>query len=217
MNPIRIMSVLAVAAMSLLFSCKPASSSFVKVVDGRFSSEDFPSHYIGTNFWYGAILASDGEGGDIERLEAELDSLNSLGLNNLRILVGGDGPNGVPTRVEPTLQKEPGVYNDTIFRGLDRLLVEMAERNMKAVLYLNNSWEWSGGYGMYLEWAGEGRALVPAVDGWPQYMEHVSGFVTSEKARSLYADHVRNVVTRVNSITGKPYRYSHFSASIFTL
>ena len=206
MNPIRIMSVLAVAAMSLLFSCKPASSSFVKVVDGRFSSEDFPSHYIGTNFWYGAILASDGEGGDIERLEAELDSLNSLGLNNLRILVGGDGPNGVPTRVEPTLQKEPGVYNDTIFRGLDRLLVEMAERNMKAVLYLNNSWEWSGGYGMYLEWAGEGRALVPAVDGWPQYMEHVSGFVTSEKAKSLYADHVRNVVTRVNSITGKPYR-----------
>ena len=143
MKPTRILSVLAVAAISLLCSCKSSDTAFVKVRDGRFFCEDYPSHYIGTNFWYGAILASDGEGGDIERLETELDDLKALGINNLRVLVGGDGPNGVPTRIEPTLQKEPGVYNDTIFRGLDRLLVEMAERNMKAVLYINNSWEWS--------------------------------------------------------------------------
>ena len=200
-----ILSILAVAASSLLCSCKSSEPSFVKVVEGRFSCDDYPSHYIGTNFWYGAILASDGDGGDIERLEAELDSLKSLGLTNLRVLVGGDGPDGVPTRIEPTLQKEPGVYNDTIFRGLDRLLAEMGERGMKAVLYINNSWEWSGGYGMYLEWAGEGRALVPAVDGWPEYMEFVSKFVTCDKAKELYADHVRNVVTRTNTVTGKPY------------
>ena len=201
----RILSFLAVTALSLLCSCRSSEPSFVKVEDGRFSCDDYPSHYIGTNFWYGAILASDGEGGDIERLEAELDSLKSLGLINLRVLVGGDGPDGVPTRIEPTLQKEPGVYNDTIFRGLDRLLAEMGERGMKAVLYINNSWEWSGGYGMYLEWAGEGRALVPAVDGWPEYMEFVSKFVTCDKAKELYADHVRNVVTRTNTVTGKPY------------
>ena len=201
----RILSLLAVTALSLLCSCRSSEPSFVKVEDGRFSCDDYPSHYIGTNFWYGAILASDGEGGDIERLEAELDSLKSLGLINLRVLVGGDGPDGVPTRIEPTLQKEPGVYNDTIFRGLDRLLAEMGERGMKAVLYINNSWEWSGGYGMYLEWAGEGRALVPAVDGWPEYMEFVSKFVTCDKAKELYADHVRNVVTRTNTVTGKPY------------
>ena len=201
----RILSVLAVAAISLLYSCKSSDTAFVKVKDGRFFCEDYPSHYIGTNFWYGAILASDGEGGNIERLKTELDDLKALGINNLRVLVGGDGPNGVPTRIEPTLQKEPGVYNDTIFRGLDRLLVEMAAREMKAVLYINNSWEWSGGYGMYLEWAGEGKALVPAVDGWPQYQEHVSKFVTNDKAKQLYADHVKHVVTRVNTITGKPY------------
>ena len=201
----RILSFLAVTALSLLCSCRSSEPSFVKVADGRFSCDDYPSHYIGTNFWYGAILASDGEGGGIERLEAELDSLKSLGLINLRVLVGGDGSDGVPTRIEPTLQKEPGVYNDTIFRGLDRLLTEMGERGMKAVLYINNSWEWAGGYGMYLAWAGEGRALVPAVDGWPEYMEFVSKFVTCDKAKELYADHVRNVVTRTNTVTGKPY------------
>ena len=200
-----------VSAIAML-SCGPkegsssAASSFVRVEDGVFVCDDYPSHFIGTNFWYGAILGSEGVGGDRVRLEAELDTLKALGMTNLRVLVGGDGPDGIPTRVSPTLQKEPGVYNDTIFRGLDYLLAEMAERDMKAVLYINNSWEWSGGYGMYLEWAGAGKALIPAEVGYVPFMESVSRFVTNDKAKELYYDHVRNVVSRTNSITGKAYK-----------
>lgn len=205
MKSSRIFSVLTLTATILLCSCQASRPSFVKVEDGRFVSKDYPSHYVGTNFWYGAILASDGRGGDIGRLEAELDTLKALGMVNLRVLVGGDGPDGIPTRVEPTLQKEPGVYNDTIFRGLDRLLVELAERDMKAVLYINNSWEWSGGYGMYLEWAGAGKAVIPAIDGYQAYTESVAAFMTNEKAKEMFADHVRHVVSRTNTITGKPY------------
>ncbi len=202
----RILSALMLAA-GMLYSCQTAvEPSFVKVEDGKFVCEDYPSHFIGTNFWYGAILGSEGTGGDRERLEAELDTLKALGMTNLRVLVGGDGPDGVPTRVSPTLQKEPGVYNDTIFHGLDWLLAEMAERDMKAVLYINNSWEWSGGYGMYLEWAGEGKAIIPAVDGYPAFMESVSRFVTSDKAKELFYNHVRHVVSRINTVTGKAYR-----------
>ena len=206
MKHIRISLFLALASAMMLSACQAVRPSFVKVEDGRFVSEDYPSHYIGTNFWYGAILASEGQGGDLERLEAELDTLKALGMTNLRVLVGGDGPDGIPTRVEPTLQKAPGVYNDTIFRGLDRLLVEMAERGMKAVLYLNNSWEWSGGYGMYLEWAGAGKSLIPAEVGYPAFMESVSHFISNEKAKDLFADHVKHVVSRTNTITGKPYK-----------
>lgn len=206
MRSIKVITVLSVAVILFFSSCQSQEASFVKVEDGKFSCNDYPSHFVGTNFWYGAILGSEGQGGDRERLEAELDTLKSLGLTNLRILVGGDGPDGIPTRIAPTLQKEPGVYNDTIFRGLDYLLAEMAERDMKAVLYINNSWEWSGGYGMYLEWAGAGRALIPSIDGWPEFMAQMASFVTNEKAKSLYADHVRNVVTRTNTVTGKPYK-----------
>ena len=54
------------------------------------------------------------------------------------------------------MQEEPGVYNDTILAGLDYLLMEMGKRGMVAVLYLNNAWEWSGGYGFYLYHAGGG-------------------------------------------------------------
>ena len=202
----QIISILTVAAAALLCSCQAQKPSFVHVEDGKFVSEDYPSHFIGTNFWYGAILGSEGAGGDRARLEAELDTLKALGMTNLRVLVGGDGPDGIPTRVSPTLQKEPGVYNDTIFRGLDYLLAEMAERGMKAVLYINNSWEWSGGYGMYLEWAGAGKALIPAEVGYEAYCDYVSAFVTDEKAKEMFYDHVRYVVSRTNTVTGKPYK-----------
>ena len=202
----RINSILTLVAVVMLCSCQAQKPSFVRVEDGQFVCEDYPSHYVGTNFWYGAILGSEGVGGDRARLEAELDTLKSLGMTNLRVLVGGDGPDGIPTRVSPTLQKEPGVYNDTIFRGLDYLLAEMAERGMKAVLYINNSWEWSGGYGMYLEWAGAGKALIPAEAGYGPFMESVSHFVTNEKAKELFYNHVRHVVSRTNTVTGKPYK-----------
>ncbi len=202
----RILSVLTLAA-AMLCSCQTGEKpSFVKVEDGKFVCENYPSHFVGTNFWYGAILGSEGAGGDLARLEAELDTLKALGLTNLRVLVGGDGPDGIPTRVMPTLQKEPGVYNDTIFHGLDRLLAEMAERDMKAVLYINNTWEWSGGYGMYLEWAGAGKALIPAIDGYGPFMESVSAFVTNEKAKEMFYNHVKHVVSRTNTVTGKPYK-----------
>ncbi len=202
----RIYSILTFVAVVMLCSCQAQKPSFVRVEDGQFVCEDYPSHYVGTNFWYGAILGSEGVGGDRARLEAELDTLKSLGMTNLRVLVGGDGPDGIPTRVSPTLQKEPGVYNDTIFRGLDYLLAEMAERGMKAVLYINNSWEWSGGYGMYLEWAGAGKALIPAEVGYTAYCNAVSEFVTNEKAKELFYNHVRHVVSRTNTVTGKPYK-----------
>lgn len=206
MKSIRILPVLALAAV-LLFGCvRTQTTSFVYVEDGKFVCDDYPSHFVGTNFWYGAILGSDGVGSDRTRLAAELDTLKALGMTNLRVLVGGDGPDGIPTRVSPTLQKEPGVYNDTIFRGLDYLLAEMAKRDMKAVLYINNTWEWSGGYGMYLEWAGAGKAIIPAEAGYPAFMESVSHFVTNDKAKELFYDHVRNVVNRTNTVTGKPYK-----------
>ena len=126
-----------------------SDSRFVTVKDGEFRIGDSVYRYVGTNFWYGAILASEGRGGDRERLARELDTLQSIGINNLRILVGGDGAEGLASHISPTLQKSPGVYNDTILRGLDYLLDELERRDMKAVLYLNNAWEWSGGFSTY--------------------------------------------------------------------
>ena len=185
----------------LLGACapKPAEHSFIKVnADGQFVRDGKPYSFVGTNFWYGAILGSEGEGGNRERLHKELDFLKSIGINNLRVLVGADGENGIKTRVEPSLQVAPGVYNDTILAGLDYFMNELRERDMTAVLYLNNSWEWSGGYSVYLQWSGHGDAVVPAVDGWPAYMEYVKQFPQSDSAKALFANHVNYIVSRTN-------------------
>ena len=188
------------AALSL-----SAKKGFVQVKDGHFVRDGIPYYYVGTNFWYGAILGSEGPGGNRARLCKELDRMRAMGIDNLRILVGSDGQRGIKTKVEPTLQEAPGVYNDTILAGLDYLLMEMGKRRMVAVLYLNNSWEWSGGYGYYLEQAGEGKAPRPDEDGYPAFMKFVARYATCEKAHQLFYDYVRFILSRTNRYTGLKY------------
>jgi mannan endo-1,4-beta-mannosidase len=120
--------------------------------------------------------------------------------------VGSDGERGVTTKVEPTLQVKPGVYNDTILAGLDYLLQEMGKRKMVAVLYLNNSWEWSGGYGFYLEHAGLGPQPRPNEAGYPAFMQAMTQYATNEKAHQLFYDYVKFIVSRTNRYTGVAYK-----------
>jgi mannan endo-1,4-beta-mannosidase len=82
----------------------------------------------------------------------------------------------------------------------------MGKRGMKAVLYLNNSWEWSGGYGFYLEHAGLGKAPRPNEAGYEAYMRHVAQFATSEKAQQLFYDYVRFILSRQNRYTSLLYK-----------
>lgn len=220
----KILSLICIGAALLLAACssvKTDDPAFVTVKDGKFYIGDKEYRYVGTNFWYGAILASEGRGGNRERLLQELDDLQTIGIDNLRVLVGGDGREGIPSHIAPKLQTEPSVYNDTILQGLDYLMAELEKRNMKAVLYFNNAWEWSGGYGAYLDWVGfSGDVMssdgsgqmkhfdqtpVPTLDGWWEYMQYAANFILNDSAKALAAQHVRNIVTRTNTVTGKPY------------
>lgn len=208
-----------VRRMKLVFKCLTLMSLFIPSAmageradgivyceDGRLMLDGKPYRFIGTNFWYGAMLGAPD--GNRERLAAELDTLHSLGLDNLRILAGADASRSIPYHVEPTLQTAPGVYNDAQLDGLDYLLSEMEKRGMKAVIYLNNSWEWSGGYTTYLEWAGEGVAPLPLVDGYKTYVNYAAKFVRNDKAKAMAADHIKNIVSRTNRYTGRPYTES---------
>jgi mannan endo-1,4-beta-mannosidase len=194
----------AIASIALFVSCS-GKNEFVTVQNARFQVDGSPYYFIGANFWYGAILGSTGQGGDRERLQRELDLMQSLGIDNLRILVGADGLEGQAVKIRPTLQRQPSVYNDTIFDGLDFLLAEMGKRQMYAVLYLNNSWEWSGGYGQYLEWAGQGRAPEFGVQDWAAFQRQMSKYAGCDSCHALFFRHVKNVISRTNRYTGKKY------------
>lgn len=206
----RIAYLYVVLALAALIGCQSNQAEkdieFVTTRDGRFYRGETEYKFIGANFWYGAVLASEGQGGDRERLQKELDLMQEVGITNVRVLVGGEGPDTVASHVVPVLQPEPGVYNDTILQGLDYLIAELEKREMTAVLFLNNSWEWSGGYGAYLEWAGCGP--VPDWSDWTIAQNYHCQFVKNDSAKAMAERHVRYIVSRTNTVTGKPYSES---------
>ena len=193
--------------MALLLVCATAvkAQSFVTVKSGRLYRDGKPYTFIGANYWYGAILGSKGKGGDRKRLNRELDEMKRLGITNLRILVGSDGEEGIKWKVSPVLQPSPSVYNDAILDGLDYLMMQLQRRGMVAVLYLNNSWEWSGGYGFYLEHAGAGKALQPNEVGYSAYIKYASQFSTNKLAQQLFFNHLCFILKRTNRYTKKRY------------
>ena len=181
------------------------SSSFVTRHDGHLWVDGNEYRYVGANFWYGAILGSEGQGGDRQRLCRELDDLHQMGIDNLRIVVGSDGSGEEPYRAVPTLQKSPTEYNDTLLAGLDYLLQEMSRRQMKAVLYLNNSWAWSGGYTFYLIHAGCGTPPDQNDDGYRAYTAYAAQFSKNRTAQQLFLRHVQHIVSRINRYTRQRY------------
>ena len=193
--------------MGLLLACfaEVQAQSFVTVENGKLYRDGKPYTFIGANYWYGAILGSKGRGGDRKRLNRELDELKRLGITNLRILVGIDGEEGIKWKVSPVLQPAPSMYNDAILDGLDYLMMQLQRRGMVAVLYLNNSWEWSGGYGFYLEHAGAGKALQPNEVGYSAYIKYASQFSTNKQAQELFFNHLRFILKRTNRYTKKRY------------
>src|SRR6478752_5012477 len=144
----------AMAAGQALAATPP--STFVTVKDGRLSLGGKPYRFVGANLWYGAWLGSPGASGDRARLGRELDRLKALGVTNLRILGAGER-SPAKVAIDPTFRGPGEDYNEDLLKGLDVLLALMAERGMKAVIYVNNFWDWSGGMPAYLRWTGNGE------------------------------------------------------------
>ena len=160
---------LFIVMLAALAACSPKGAQW-SIEDGRFVKEGVPQYYVGTNVWYAPTLALT----DSARLEAELDTLHALGLDNLRIL-----------------------GTDENWKGMDAALESMQRRGMQAVIYMNNAWEWSeDGYRSYLEKAGAGRQPHPAVEGYGEYMGTMWKFASNKDAVALFQEHVRRMVTR---------------------
>lgn len=198
---------IGLAALPALDAAKAPPKGFVAVEDGRLALDGQPYRFVGANLWYGAWLGSPGSTGDRARLGRELDRLQALGVANLRVLGAGER-SPAKAAVSPTVQEEPGVYSADLLKGLDVLLAEMARRDMKAVIYLNNFWDWSGGMPAYLNWAGDGpwfEAGDPKHP-WPEYPDYAARFYADAKANALFRRYLTSVIARTNSVTGRPYR-----------
>jgi mannan endo-1,4-beta-mannosidase len=182
----------------------PEQSGFVSVKGRHFQLDGKPYYYAGANFWYGMYLGSP-RNGDRARLTKELDQLASQGVLNLRVLAISEA-SSLKRAVTPSVVQDPGHLDETLWQGLDFLLAEMAKRDMKAVLYLNNFWQWSGGMSQYMAWT-TGRPINdPDVSGdWNGFMSGSAAFYREPKARAAFESAVRQLLTRRNSVNGRKY------------
>lgn len=182
-----------------------AQQSRITVRGTSFYKGNKPYSYIGANYWYGALLASK-KYGDRDRLIRELDLMKKNGIDNLRILAGAEGGTYDYT-VIPALQYGQGKYDMELLDGLDFLLAEMGKREMYAVLYLNNNWEWSGGMSQYLEWNGYGKIPNPNIkpNTWPQFMDYTKQFHSCEPCKIAFENHIRYLLGKTNTYSHKKY------------
>ena len=190
-------------------SCVDAQS-FVSVKGSQLLKERKPFYFVGTNYWYGSLVASDpNKSRGIDRVRRDLDFLKKNGITNLRLMGGAEGTgllNGVP-RVGPSFQTDQGVFIESALDGLDIVLDEMAKRDMRAVIFVSNNWEWSGGFQQYLIWNNAiSKEWLTNKPDWDTLRDLVAKFYDCALCKYSYARQAARLVRRVNTINGKRYR-----------
>lgn len=194
------------AAIVAPASAAPASNNFVSVKDTHLKRHGKLYYIAGTNMWYAGYLGAASGVGDRARLIKELDNLQALGINNIRVLAVSEKTE-MKSGVKPATTSAPGQYDEKLLAGMDFLLAEMARRDMTAVIYLNNFWQWSGGFTQYVNWFTGAPAIDPNVSkDFETFIANSARFYQVRKAQDEYRNTIRKVVERVNTITGKPYR-----------
>lgn len=99
---------------------------------------------------------------------------------------GGDSP----------LQYSPGSYNEQMFQGLDFVISEARKYGIKLVLSMVNNYDQFGGKKQYVNWArGQGQSISSDDD-----------FFTNSVVKQYYKNHIKTVLTRINTVTGVAYK-----------
>lgn len=220
--------------MSQFESTQIQQDDFIRVSGLGFKdSYDKPFFIQGINYWSCMNLAADEElGGNLTRLHKELDRLKEVGVNVIRIMAATEGASTLqPFRVYPVLQPSPGEWNERMLIALDRCITEAGKRNIRVLMVMGNTWQWTGGIAQYVGWANDNvqipyprswdmKAVPQRNDGyagwgnWTEaevsqggedFMSFQARFYQDEKAQKIYENNLLKVLNRKNSITGRAY------------
>lgn len=200
--------IVIILSLVLILACQNRENKeFVRVENGSFYNGDTPYVFKGANYWQGMNLGAP-QSGDQERLLRELDKLQELGITNLRVLAASEADSSMKFAIHPAMQTAPGVYNEDLWLGLDFLLSEMSNRNMKAVMVLGNFWTWSGGFPQYLNWLDHGAIPYPneGAYSWDEFADYATQFYFSISAQDMMNNHINKVINRKNSYSDIIYK-----------
>ncbi|HXC98339.1 MAG TPA: mannanase [Verrucomicrobiae bacterium] len=187
-----------------------SKSDFVRVRNGRFELRNKPYFYVGANMWFGGYVGDATLASGRERLVRELDELQKLGATNVRILAGSE-TSPLVGAIANGITRSPHDWDENLLTGLDFCLAEMRKRDMRAILFLSNYWQWSGSFAQYVRWiTGEDipdpDKPVMAKGDWHAFMKFSARFYSTPAAVELYREYVTKMVRRKNTVNGVIYR-----------
>jgi mannan endo-1,4-beta-mannosidase len=191
-------------------SAKKSANDFVSIRNGRFELRGRPYSYIGSSLWYGCYLSDAKLSGGRERLIRELDRLRSIGATNIRMLASSE-TSPLVGALPRGITRAPRDWDEDLLSGLDFCLAEMAKRDMRAVLFVSNYWQWSGGFAQYVRWiTGD---TIPDPDkpvmekgNWRGFSEFSARLYVTPAANQLYLDYIAQLIQRRNTVNGRVYR-----------
>ncbi len=189
---------------------KTSASDYVSVRNGRFELRNRPYFYVGANLWFGCYLCDPALPGGRQRFVRELDQLQKLGVNNLRLLAGSE-TSPLVGALPRGITRSPHDWDEDLLSGLDFCLAEMARRDMRGILFLSNYWQWSGSFAQYVRWATGGEIPDPdkpvmARGDWHAFMQFSARFYQTPAAVELYREYVTRLIHRRNTFNGRIYR-----------
>ncbi|KAK7284450.1 hypothetical protein RJT34_19196 [Clitoria ternatea] len=163
------------------------NSGFIQRNGTHFIQNGKPYYINGFNAYWLMTVASDQS--TMSKVTTTFKEASQHGLNVARTWAFDDGGN-------KAFQTAPGSYNENVFKGLDFVISEAGKIGVRLILSFVNNWNDYGGKSMYLQWARENGHLVTNDD----------DFFTNPFIQNYYKNHVKNVLTRKNTITGLAYK-----------
>ncbi|KAL3838704.1 hypothetical protein ACJIZ3_023295 [Penstemon smallii] len=163
------------------------SQGFVKTRGSQFLLNGRPFYFNGFNAYWLMYTASFPS--TKNKVTNVFYQASRFKMNVARTWAFSDGGNR-------PLQISPGYYNEVMFKGLDFVLSEAKKHGIYLILSLVNNYDDFGGKKQYVQWANSKG----------QNLKNIDEFFTNPITKSHYKNHIKTVLTRINSITGIAYK-----------
>ncbi|KAI5660620.1 hypothetical protein M9H77_19943 [Catharanthus roseus] len=163
-------------------------NGFAETRGTHFEVNGRPLYLNGFNAYWLMYMASDPS--TRSKVTTTFEQASKYGMNVCRTWAFSDGVSYRP------LQKTPGLYNEEMFKGLDFVVSEAKKQGVYLILSLVNNWDDYGGKKQYVQWARDQG----------HYLNNEDDFFTNPITREFFKNHIKAVLTRVNSFTGIAYK-----------
>ncbi|CAL0304350.1 unnamed protein product [Lupinus luteus] len=183
--PLVVLSLVVCSEARFLLVNAPGDG-FVQSKGTEFVLNGSPFLFNGFNsYWMMNVAADPNQRSKVSNVFRDA---SSVGLTVCRTWAFNDGGNQY-------LQLSPGIYNENMFQALDFVVAEAKKYGVRLILSLVNNYNDFGGRPQYVQWAKSSGVPVNNDD----------DFYTNPVIKGYYKNHVKRVLTRVNTITGIAY------------